>query len=100
MQGMELISVPPVVKFIICAVIFAALLVVYWWQPDQEKEEDPKKENPNCVELDPRVLAGPSSLLDPSLEDKPRSTQHVTLELLDDYAKELKKQHIRSFDEV
>lgn len=99
MQGIELISVPPVLKFVICAVIFAALLVVYWWQPDKKKKEK-NIEKSNCVELDPQTMAGPTKLLDPSLEDKQRSTQHVTLELLDDYAKELKKQHIRSFDEV
>ncbi|MBD3266091.1 hypothetical protein GF373_05425 [bacterium] len=94
------IEIAPWIKYTLCCLIFLALFVVYWWEPGKPKKKD-KTNQPNCVELDPQMMAAKNTdLLQPPLEKKKHPTQHVTLELLDEYAKELKRQNIKSFDEV
>ena len=94
------INVSPIWKFLICDLLFIALFVVYWWEPNRRKEAVRPEEDENKFEIDPSQMVGSINLLEPAIDHKKRSTQHVTLELLDEYAKELKKHHIRSFDEV
>jgi hypothetical protein len=101
MEGFLTVTLAPYLKLAICGLIFMALVVVYCWDPEQRKKKKKQKMKPvNCVEIDPRLIAANSNLLSPKLDNKQHSTHHVTLELLDEYMQEVKKNHIRSFDEI
>ena len=94
------INVSPIWKFLICDLLFIAIFVVYWWEPKRRNEPVKQEEDESSFEIDPSQMVGTINLLETAIGPKKRSTQHVTLELLDEYVKELKKHHIRSFDEV
>ena len=93
-------SVSPFVKFLICVVVLLALLVVYRWQPESREREwfDSENEDGDVSGVKPTEW-NPERVLRPK-ETKRESLEHPVLEEMDEYLQALRREKIRSLDEV